>query len=76
MKKLIAIQRKKGEILGVVEFMEGGRRKFARFSPQWSDNQVCRHFGLEPADRTEPERAAQPARSSEKINGNGNNAKP
>ena len=48
MKKLIAIQREKVELLGRVEFLDNGVRKFARFDKKWTDEQVCRNFGITP----------------------------
>ena len=49
MKKLVAIKREKGELLGRVEFLDNGVRKFARFDKRWPDEQVCKNFGIEPA---------------------------
>lgn len=49
MKKLVAIKREKTEFLGLVEFLDNGIRKFARFDKSWGDEKVCKTFGIEPA---------------------------
>lgn len=49
MKKLVSIKREKGELLGLAEFLDNGVRKFARFDKRWTDEQVCKNFGIEPA---------------------------
>ena len=52
MKKLVSIKREKGELLGLAEFLDNGVRKFARFDKSWSDEKVCKVFGIEYADKT------------------------
>ena len=49
MKKLVSIKREKGDLLGLVEFLDNGVRKCARFDKRWTDEQVCKNFWLEPA---------------------------
>ena len=48
MKKLVSIKRERNEILGLVEFMDNGVRKFARFDKRWNNETVCKTFGIEP----------------------------
>lgn len=47
MKKLVAIKREKTEFLGLVEFLDNGTRKFARFDKRWTNDQVCKNLGIE-----------------------------
>ena len=49
MKKLVSIKREKGELLGLAEFLDNGVRKFARFDKSWTNDQVCKNFGIESA---------------------------
>ena len=53
MKKLVSIKRDKELFLGLVEFTDNnGVRKFANFDKSWSDEKVCKVFGIEYADKT------------------------
>ena len=53
MNRMVSIKRDKEDILGLVEFLENGFTKFARFPKGWNDEKVCEVFGIEKAIKKE-----------------------
>lgn len=63
MRKFVSIKRDKADTLGVVDYLENGVAKSARFDKGWDDEKVCAVFGLE---RDEPEKTAKAGKEGKK----------